>query len=114
RQAFFMGVPLDAPTLTRTEIEALNGIRESLEVPSRRWQARVLRDQAGGEILYISVPYTSFDDLRGLGGLLNVINTIATEGKRPDTNDVIADRLAKAEELIAKLQASQVAESAPA
>src|SRR5262245_54522906 len=111
RQAFLLGIPLQPDSLRKDEILALNRFTESLEIPAKRWQARILRDAGGGEVLYISLPFRNFDDLRNIGGLLDIVNTIYTTGKRPDTNDVIADRLAKAEELIAQLQASQVAQT---
>jgi ribosomal protein S15P/S13E len=114
RNAFLLGIPLQPDSLRKVEVDALNRFTESLEIPGKKWQARILRDAGGGEVLYISLPFRSFDDLRHVGGLLDILNAIHAEGKRPDTNDVIADRLEKAERLIAQLQASQVAQTADA
>lgn len=114
RELYFLGMPNDPTNMHDDEIRSANAITESLEVPSRRWVARILKDQAGKEILYVSVPFQGFDDIRNIGGMKFILDTIATEGHRPLSTDVLSERLAQAERLIAELQASRSAADAPA
>lgn len=108
RPCFFLGVPLDQPTLTVDEIELLNSVATPLEMPAPngagKWRVALLRDGGGGEALYISVPFKSFDDLRGLtGGWQGVIRALQGTGVEPTTQDTLLSRIAALESMIKSL-----------
>jgi hypothetical protein len=91
RPVYFLGAQFEQQTLTLQEIETLNQIETSMESADGLSKATILRTQAGGEILYISVPFKDFDDLRGLK-LMGVLRDILG-GTQPQTNDTMADRI---------------------
>jgi hypothetical protein len=116
RPCFFMGVPLEQPTLTWGEIDVLNKFSHSLECDSPsgagKWRAVLLRDSAGSEVLYFSVPFRSWDDLRGIGSLSSVASFIYAGGKRMGSADdlqaqnvELLERLRVLEEMVFKTAA---------
>lgn len=102
RPCYFLGVPLDAPNLDREEIDLLNAFTQSMEVPSMNWKAVFIRDGSGREALYLSVPFSSFDDLRGLGSIKHICRTIQGQGTRPQNPDVLLERINALEAALAK------------
>ena len=100
RPCFFLGVPLEQPSLTYDEIELLNSIPGPLELKDKNWRVAFLRDGGGGEALYISVPYRGFDDLRSIdavGGWQGVLRQLTGIGSTPVSQDSLLERIAALE-----------------
>jgi hypothetical protein len=116
RPAYFLGSPLEQGALSTEEIQLLNRFTHTIEVnvKGKLWKAALLRDMGGGEVLYVSVPFKAFDDLRGLPGLTDICDTILTDGRRPRSQDLMSEQIqlqkTELDELrtaIAALQAQQ-------
>lgn len=103
RPVRFLGIPYDHDGLTRDEIELLNTFEISMETPDHRWRASVLRTMNGGEELHISVPFTSFDDLRGVQ-LVPLLKTILS-GQKSHHGQTATDQVAALRDEIAELRA---------
>lgn len=112
RPCYFLGMPLDASTLTKGEILLLNSVTEPLEstmqlngiAGSDKWKVVLLRDGGGGEALYISVPFKGFDDIKAIpGGWQYVVRSLITGGSAPVTQDSMQTRIAALEAIIAKM-----------
>jgi hypothetical protein len=91
RPVYFLGAQFEQQTLTLQEIETLNQIETSMESSDGLSKATILRTQAGGEILYISVPFKDFDDLRGLK-LMGILRDLLG-GVQPQSNDTVMERI---------------------
>jgi hypothetical protein len=104
RPAYFLGSPLELANLNRAEIDLLNRFDHTIEtsVKGKLWKAAILRDMGGAEVLYLSVPFRAFDDLRGLPGLTDICETILNEGHRPRSQDLMNEQI--------QLQRSQIEE----
>jgi len=105
RPCFFLGVPLEAPTLTVSEIALLNSVHGPLEMPAPsgagKWRVAFLRDGGGGEALYVSVPFKGFDDLRGLpAGWQGVIRSLQSGGTETIGQDSLLARIASLEAMV--------------
>jgi len=105
RPCFFLGVPLEQPTLTYDEIELLNSITAPLEMPAPsgngKWRVALLRDGGGGEACYISVPFKSFDDIRSLPeGWQGVIRKLQVGGTETLGQDSLLARIASLEAMV--------------
>lgn len=112
RPCYFLGMPLDASTLTKAEIMLLNSVTAPLEstaqmngiAGSEKWKVVLLRDGGGGEALYISVPFKGFDDIKAIpGGWQYVVRCLLTGGSAPVTQDSMQTRIAALEAMIAKM-----------
>lgn len=108
RPCYFLGVPLDQPTLTVNEIALLNSIDAPLEMAAPngagKWRVALLRDGGGGEALYVSVPFKGFDDLRSLPeGWQGVIRTLKAGGTEPVNQDSLLARIASLESMVKSL-----------
>lgn len=108
RPVRFLGIPLEQHELRRDEIELLNSFEQSMETPDHRWRASVVRTINGGEELFISVPFTGFDDLRGIGGLHAIVSAIKN-GRQSHHGQTADDQIAAIRAQNAELQA-QMAE----
>jgi hypothetical protein len=114
RPAYFLGSPLEIGSLQRDEINLLNRFDHTIEVnvKGKLWKAAILRDMGGGEVLYVSVPFKAFDDLRGLPGLSEICETILNNGQRPRSQDLMNEQIqlqkSEIEELKAAIAALQV------
>jgi hypothetical protein len=104
RPCYFLGIPLDQVALTKDEIVLLNSVTHPLEIKQKNWRIAFLRDGGGGEALYISVPFNSFDDIRGLeGGWQRVTRELLGLGSKPVDQDLLLERLEKMEALLARV-----------
>ena len=112
RPCYFLGIPLEQPTLTVSEIDLLNSVSGPLEMPAPngagKWRVAFLSDGSGGSALYVSVPFKGFDDLRGLqNGWQGVIRTLQAGGSTPTNQDSLLARITALEAMV-RAQATQV------
>lgn len=103
RPVRFLGIPFEhQDELTREEIELLNSFEHSMETPDHRWRASIVRTMNGGDGLHISVPFSGFDDLRGVQ-LVPVLKAILG-GKQSHHGQTADDQVAGLRAEIAELR----------
>lgn len=118
RPVFFLGSECRPDEMFVSEVKLANQITQSVEVdaPNGRgkWVAQILRDQAGKESLYLSVPFTGFDDIRGIS-LQMVLERLTGSGTATIEQNSYASRiqdlLASNEAMAARLAALEQAYS---
>lgn len=104
RVCLFLGMPLERDQLTLDEINLLNSIPGPLEIKDKNWRVVFLRDGGGGEVLYISVPYRTMDDLRSIeGGWQRILRDLLAQGTQPQTQELVAEQLAELRAQVAAL-----------